>query len=342
MNKINLSIDVGGTHTRLKSEVIKDENIIFCSQEFKQKINCRDKLKTFIQASITKIKPEFNITNCVIGFAGAVINHRKVEITNWKNKPMLTLEELISWGLPEKSTIMLNDMELAGYGILDMEEKNEMNSEWCMTLHKLEQPTANRLNNRLIIAPGTGFGTASIIEFSTPSGKKLYDVLSSEIQHIQIPPLNSRHAEIMDVLISKKPGRIFLNYEDFVSGKGLRDTYEAILELESMKPTDKNTAEIARSAITEDDKYAVEALNIFYSCVGRIMQAMTLMAQPYGGIYLCGASTIYNSKFIPHSDLIKEFHNCLIRQQLLLQFPVYLITKPDINILGGLWVCRYL
>lgn len=341
MKNLNLSIDAGGTHTRLRAEIIENGKVVFSSQEYEQKINSNNDLRNFINSSLIDINSGINPTHCVIGFAGAVIDHRKVEITNWKSRPTIILKDLIGWGFPENNTIMVNDMELAGYGILDMEEKNEMNSGQCEILYKPDFPAKNRINNKLVIAPGTGFGTASIIEFTTHSGEKVRDVLSSEIQHIQVPPLDERHAEIIKIILSDKPERNFLNFEDFVSGKGLRETYEAILKLNGIMQREKKEAsEIADSAVNEKDKYAVEALDIFYRCVGRIIQAMSLTAQPYGGIYLCGASTINNAKFIHQSGLMKEFHNCPIRQQLLIQFPVYIITKPDINIAGGLWACR--
>jgi len=340
MKKMNLSIDIGGTHSRLQFEAVLNGKIEWSSQEHIKKINSKDKLRSFIQNAINENGLDSELNNCVIGFAGAVIDHREVEITNWKNRPILTLDELISWGLPKKHTVMLNDMELAGYGIIDMQDRNELKSKWCETLYQPLTKSSNKLNNKIILAPGTGFGTSSIIEFVSSTSERIHNVLSSEIQHIQVPALNSRHADIIQLILEKKRDRIFLNYEDFVSGKGLKETYEAILELEGMNKPYKDSAEIARSAILGKDNFAIEALNLFYSCVGRIMQAMALMAQPYGGIYLCGASTICNSKFIPQSNMIKEFHNCLIRKQLLSQFPVYLITKPDINIAGGLWLCR--
>ena len=340
MKNINLSIDVGGTHTRLQIEIIENKKVDFLSKEYILKINSNEELKSFIKSSLNDIDPNIKLTHCVIGFAGAVIDHHKVEITNWKKKPTIILEDLIEWGMPENNTIMVNDMELAGYGIIDMEEKDEMNSDQCEILYKPDFNAKNRLNNKLVIAPGTGLGTASIIQFTTHSGGIVKDVLSSEIQHIQIPPFDDRHAEIINIILSNKPERSFLNFEDFVSGKGLQDTYEAILKLDGIKQKEKDAQQIAETAVKGSDKSAIEALDIFYRCVGRIIQAMALMIQPYGGIYLCGASTINNNKFIHQSGLMKEFHNCLIRQQLLLQFPVYIITKPDINITGGLWACR--
>ncbi|MDP8201993.1 MAG: glucokinase [Candidatus Tenebribacter burtonii] len=340
MKKFNLAVDVGGTYTRLRAEIIEKGKIVYTFQEYKQKISSKEELKNFIKSSLNNINSGIFPTSCVIGFAGAVIDHRKVNITNWKNMPTIILEDLIAWGFPKEKTIMVNDMELAGYGILDMEEKDKIKSNQCEILYKPDFSAKNRINNKLVIAPGTGFGTASIIEFTTHSGEKVKDVLSSEIQHIQIPPLDKRHSEIISIILSEKPKKNFLNFEDFVSGKGLCKTYKAILQLEKIEWSKKDVSEIARAAVKGSDKYAIEALNIYYRCVGIIIQVMALTIQPYGGIFLSGASTISNAKFIHQSDLMKEFHNCLIRQQLLVQFPVYLITKPDINIAGGLWACR--
>ncbi|MCK4979726.1 MAG: glucokinase, partial [Candidatus Delongbacteria bacterium] len=202
MKKVNLSIDVGGTHTRLQVEIIENGKITFTSQEYKQKINSKEELKSFIRSSLNDIDSNIRLTRCVIGFAGAVIDHGKVEITNWKNTPTIILEDLVKWGLPENNTIMINDMELAGYGILDMEEKDEMDSIQCEILYKPEFTANNSTNNKLVIAPGTGFGTASIIEFTNHAGEKINSVLSSEIQHIQVPPLDGRHAEIIDIILS--------------------------------------------------------------------------------------------------------------------------------------------
>jgi len=340
MKNFNLAVDVGGTYTRLRAEIIEKEKIVYTSQEYQQKVNSKEELRSFIRSSLNDIDSDIKPTHCVIGFAGAIINHNKVDITNWKNTPTIILEDLILWGFPKKKTIMVNDMELAGYGILDMEEKDKIKSNQCEILYKPDFSVKNRINNKLVIAPGTGFGTASIIEFTTHSGGKVKDVLSSEIQHIQIPPLDKRHSEIMNITLPNIHERSFLNFEDFVSGKGIYETYKAILQLEKIEWNKKDVSEIARSAVKGSDKYAIEALNIYYRCVGRIIQAMALTIQPYGGIFLCGASTISNAKFIHQSDLMKEFHNCLIRQQFLVQFPAYLITKPDINIAGGLWACR--
>nr|HPR17573.1 glucokinase [Candidatus Cloacimonadota bacterium] len=216
MKILNISIDVGGTHSRLQGEILEEGKVIFTSPEYKKIIGNKAQLQQFIDSSLrdfTDLKP----TKCVIGFAGAVIDRHHVTITNWIDRPVISLEDLIEWGLPE-STFMVNDMELAGYGVLAMKEKNELQSGECTTLFMPRNLSRKYPQNMLIIAPGTGFGTGSIVEMGSTDGKKQYEVISSEVQHVQLPPLDETHAKMIQLILAKKPERAFLNFEDFVSG----------------------------------------------------------------------------------------------------------------------------
>ena len=338
--KLNVSIDIGGTHSRLQCEVVCDDKIISRSVEYIRNIRDKDSLKRFIKESISDNTTELQPSNCIIGFAGAVIDRRKVSLTNWKNRPTIYFEDLVDWGFSEKSTLMVNDMELAAYGILDMDDKKLIPSKQCYILYEPEKVSANHFKNKLVIAPGTGFGTSSIVEIKTHSEEIISNVISSEVQHIQIPSFDEKHRKIIDIILTGKNNRNFLSYEDFVSGKGLEDTYNALLQIEGRETNGKTAKQIAVDAVKNSDPLAKEALDIFYRCAGRLVQAMCLVIQPYGGVFLCGASTINNSSFISQSGFIKELLNSPVRKQLLIRFPVYIVTKPDINIAGGLWACR--
>ena len=304
--KLNVSIDIGGTNSRLQCEIVCDDKITSQSIEYIRNIGDKDLLKRFIKESISDFTAEMQPSNCVIGFAGAVIDRRKVSLTNWKNRPTIYFEDLVDWGFPEKSTLMVNDMELAAYGILDMDDKKLIPSKQCYILYEPEKVSANHFKNKLVIAPGTGFGTSSIVEIKTRSEEIISKVISSEVQHIQIPSFDEKHRKIIDIILAKMVNRSFLSYEDFVSGKGLEDTYNALLQIEGKETNGKSAEDIAEGAVKNSDPLAKEALDIFYRCAGRLVQAMCLVIQPYEGVFLCGASTINNSSFISRSGFIKE------------------------------------
>lgn len=340
MKKLNISIDVGGTHSRLQCELIENGKVISTSREYKKIIRSKPALENFIKKSISdfsKLEP----TSCVIGFAGAVIDRSYVAITNWNDKPTITKDDLLNWGLPE-NIFMVNDMELAAYGLLAMKEADEVPSENCEILFMPENLSQQYAQNMLVIAPGTGFGTGSIVETPTTSGESFQQVISSEVQHMQIPPLDETHAKMIQIIQAKKEDRFYLNYEDFVSGQGLEDTYNALLRLNGKKPNGKTAAEIAEEAVAGSNEIAMQTLNYFYRVTGRLIQTMGLVLQPYGGIFLCGTSTVKNADFISQSGLLAEVHKSMVRKELLEQFPIYVVTKENINIAGGLWAAEKL
>ncbi|MBC8416463.1 MAG: glucokinase, partial [Candidatus Cloacimonetes bacterium] len=189
--KLNLSIDVGGTNTRLQFELVKNGQQIETSEIFKAKIDSKQKLHDFIRNSINGQKqlPD----KCTIGFAGIVLNKSEVNLTRWHNRTKITLQDMYDCGLPENKTLMLNDMELAGYGFLSLEENG-------YRFKKLYEPpikarTEPESSRTVLLAPGTGFGTTGVITGKTKSGEKYYEVIPSEIQHITVSPLDEKHEE---------------------------------------------------------------------------------------------------------------------------------------------------
>ncbi len=329
--KLFVSVDVGGTHSRLRAVVGDDEKLQRISSLFKDKVSSRKELENFIKDSLQEFCPGLEITRAVVGFAGAVIDHQEVQMTNWQDRPRLTKKDLENWGFPEEKMLFLNDMELAAYGILQMIEQR---SQEFITLYSPEKQTKTHLQNKLVIAPGTGFGTVTIMDHG---GKK--QILPSEIQHIQIPILNKKHEEILEKFKNDFPEKKYFSFEDFVSGKGLVDSYYALSVLAG-KEEKISAAEVAQKALTKQDEIAKQSLALFYSFVGRLVQAMALALQPYGGIFIAGASSLSNKNFILESNLVAEIHNCKVRKELLQKFPIYLVTKPALNVSGGLWACE--
>ena len=94
MKKLNISIDVGGTHSRLQCEIIENETTHQKSAEYKAVIGDKIALEKFIQSSIkdfTDLTPE----KCIVGFAGAIIDRQKVAVTNWLKRPVISKTDLI-------------------------------------------------------------------------------------------------------------------------------------------------------------------------------------------------------------------------------------------------------
>jgi glucokinase len=334
--KLNISIDVGGTNTRLQFEITQNGKQIETSKIFKARINSKQKLQDFIRNSVKKQKqlPD----KCTIGFAGIVLNKNEVNLTRWQERTKITLQNLYDCGLPENRTLMVNDMELAGYGFLDLKE----NGDQFTNLYEPPVKTQTEPDNSrsVLLAPGTGFGTTGVITGKTKSGEKYYEVIPSEIQHITVSALDEKHEELIKWMKKKMKLSNLPSWEDFVSGNGLELTYQGLIELfyPNMKPEELSAEQIAEKALK--DEICREVLDIFYRCAGKLTQAMALFFRPFNGIFLCGASTIKNSEFIKESGFVEELQKSTDRENILKLFPIYIIEDEDINIKGGLWACR--
>ena len=334
--KMNISVDVGGTNTRIQFEITQNGKKIKTSEIFKAKIDSKRKLQDFIRNSIYEQKqlPDRG----TVGFAGIVLNKNEVNLTRWQDRTKITLQDLYDCGLPENKTLMLNDMELAAYGFLSLE-----GSEYKFTkLYELsvKAQTEPGHSRSVLLAPGTGFGTTGVIKGSTKSGEKYYEVIPSEIQHITVSALDEKHEELLKWMKKKMKLSNLPSWEDFVSGNGLELIYKGLVELyyPKMKPEELSAEQIAEKALK--DEICREALDIFYRCAGKLTQAIALFFRPFNGIYLCGASTIKNAELIKQSGFMEELQKSTNRENILKLLPVYIIEDEDINIKGGLWACR--
>jgi glucokinase len=322
-NKINISIDVGGTNTRVQTEINRQKSSIQ-----KRVIRTKTDLYQFINEITKCAKP----AKCVIGFAGVVVGKESVEITNWKSDRNILLRELNACGLPEKNTLMVNDMELAGYGLIELyENKTEF-------IKIYEPPVTDFSDNTrcVLFAPGTGFGTSGVV---IGKNHEFHDVIPSEFQHIIVAPINEEHHKIIEYISGKIKSDV--NYEDIVSGQGLENVYEALCNVVyNVDHQELNAGEIAEKATSFTDKICEEALDIFYLYTAKLAKAAALFFRPFGGVFLCGSNNVKNLEFIKQSGFIEEFLNNRIREQILKLLPIYLIEDENINLNGGLWACR--
>jgi len=254
-------------------------------------------------------------------------------MTNWAGNPVIRLRDLEAWGLPAGRIWMLNDLEAAAWGIVALEE-GAIPARMKTVLFGPKGTACDPAGNRVVLAPGTGLGTASIIG-GTP--------LPSEIQHADASPLDDRHAAL--IARFRRSRRRPPSWEDFASGPGLAETYRGLCALDRVPPqvlAGKGQDEDAAGAVARaagSDPQAREALDLYYGCCGRAGQLLALAVQPAAGVYLCGANSTSNSAFIRRSRFLREFHANAAQGPLLRRFPVFLVGA-DLNLRGGLRACR--
>lgn len=242
-NQIIAAFDIGGTNTRI--QVIQKNNlstdIPLGKDIFELHISSKDKLKKLIQELVFIRWKKFCLKQCVLDFAGPVLNHQSVRMSNWKGSPVIKMNELIEWGLPRNCTLMINDIEAASFGILSLIETNQLSSAGCSILYKPDKPVSQikQSNNMILLMPGTGLGTAGLVSIMDKTGMVIYKPIASEIGHAPASPINQIHEDVIRWLKNEKIIKYnWPSWEDFVSGRGLVHIYEALVNITNPLPSE--------------------------------------------------------------------------------------------------------
>ena len=341
-----LAIDVGGTKTRARFGNIDGGGSRLNTNQstlLHKKVSSVNELRNFITEITKQGKPR----RCAIGFGGPVVSGTEVQMSNWPDNPAITIGDLYDWGLPKGCTLMMNDMEAGAYGVISMGEKDGAAGTDFVCLHSAENTNEDlQSSNKVLLAPGTGFGTIGIVSARTKAGEILEEPVASEIQHSAAFPLDPVHGALIAWLSETKCAGRIPSWEDFVSGRGLVNIHDGLLGISRVAPAAgasdpvDRAARIAANAVAQSDAGCEEALDIYYRCMAKVAQILALTYQPFGGIYIGGESTRRNLSFVKKSRFISELHDNSKLGRLLERFPVYVITQSDLNIRGALWACR--
>ncbi len=338
MDKAIFLMDVGGTNTRIKiiqmADDLLDAPVIIASRS--AKIQDKQVLSGFISDLITETGTGEKLELAVFCFAGP-ISGRGVSMINWPPPRDIGLDVLEQIGLPEDRIILLNDMEAAAFGLVAY-KKNLLRCDQ-FRLYPGTNAEDNRNDHSLLMIPGTGIGISGLV--SPVHEKKEFEpiAMSCETQHAVMPELDEQHRNLLNIM-KKKQDKPRLSWEDLVSGKGLENIYYCLFDagLTPEMPEPGLKADDIAQRVTNDSS-ANLALNIYYQCTGALAQVLALTFQPYGGIYVAGASTRQNHLFIPDSPFLTELHKNTSHSSLLKAFPVYLI-KEELNLHGAAYVAN--
>jgi glucokinase len=347
MTQAILLMDIGGTNTRAR--IFASEQGLFANNnviaERSAKISTRIALLDFISNLLSEYSVENSLGAAVLCFAGPVINHSHVSLTNWPEpRNNITFSDLVKNGLPADGTFLVNDMEAAAWSLLNKKYEHDPRSFNPFSLYPVVKKKLQANNNMILLMPGTGIGIATIVAGAMPGYGNEPVISSAEIQHSAIPALDPEHARLINEF-SRHLGKDYVSWEDFISGGGLENIYSAMENISSnislsRKWSKKLSADkIAELAVINGDASCQAALSLYYRCLGLLAQVLALTIQPFDGIYLMGKTTKHNFPFIPQSGFLQTLQNSRTQAELLKEFPVYLITE-DLNLDGAACIAQ--
>lgn len=316
-----LAGDIGGTKTILALYDVAGENCLSKQQYTSTHYaHFSDLLNDFLCDHATQA-----ITACCLGVAGAIVDG----VCSTTNLPWQLNQQAISKQLGIAHTTLLNDLEAAAWGVLNLPEQHYVS---------LNPQAEYKQGHSAILAAGTGLGEAIIVW----DGEK-YTVLPCEGGHTDFAPRNAQEIELLRYLMAKHPQHV--SYERVVSGEGLVNIYQFLKEtgyavaqnsIEQQIAQGDKAAVIGSAGVAGTDSLCVEALSLFCRVYGAEASNLALKCLPYSGIYLAGGIAAKILPFLAQSDFLASYLAKGRFSELLSKIPVKVCTNPEVGLLGAL------
>jgi len=191
-----------------------------------------------------------------------------------------------------------------------------------------------------ILGAGTGLGQAFLLWNAT---EKKYQVIPSEGGHADLAPRSPLESALMQFL-SAKYGRVSL--ERVLSGKGLVDTYAFLASEPAIKALGKPetatamacedpAAVISRFALEGKDPMCELALSLFCGNLGALAGNLALQVLATGGVYVAGGIAPKVMPFLEKGLFRDAFEHKGRLQPMLARMPSYVVTHPQLGLLGA-------
>ena len=246
-NNISLLADIGGTFCRFS--IIHDD--ISDLKDYK-KIRCDDFdcLEDAIDWYLQEIKQQ-DIENIFFAIA-APIQGEIIKIVN--NHWLVDRNKLIN-KFNLKYFNVINDFKSIAYAVIDIQEDDiESIGEHSLTLSEKTEYSLG------IVGPGTGLGGSAV-----KKSKEGEFVSALELGHVGFSPQNQLQKELTEVL-EKNHTRVI--NETLVSGPGIENTFEAILELNGQKVYSMQSEDIFSNI--NNCKFASQSVDLFFEILGQV------------------------------------------------------------------------
>ncbi|MFC1858757.1 glucokinase [Thermodesulfobacteriota bacterium] len=317
-----LTIDIGGTHTRLAT----------CNYEVGAAIPKNIKIynSTAYQGVEEIIKDyadsmQISAKYAVIGVPGPVVNGS----AKATNLPWIIDEQKLKAALMLSEVKLINDVEALGYSIevLDEDDHEIINTG----RHHAGSPIA-------LIAPGTGLGESFLIHHENS-----YKVYASEGGHSDFAPTNTLEIKLLDYLLNRSD---HVSYERVCSGKGLYNIYKFLrdehicIEPDRLKDLLIKTGDpaklISQNALSGKtaQPITVKTIDTFVEILGAEAGNMAMRYNAKNGVYIGGGIVPKIRPLIKKDLFMKSFKRKGRLSGYVSDIPVKVIRKPEANLYG--------
>ena len=266
--------------------------------------------------------PSVVIDAACVGVAGPVVGGR----TTATNLAWEIDERALAAAIPAKRARLVNDLEAAGHGVLELPE----------SAFAVLQAGAPKNDTLALIAAGTGLGQALIVR----DGARRR-VIASEGGHVDFAPRTELEDALL-VFLRGELGRV--SYERVLSGPGLWNIYR-FLRATGIAP---ETAAVA-AEITAGDPSAVitahglagtdalcrQTLDVFVAVYGAEAGNLALKALALGGVIVGGGIAPRILPRLAAGGFLRAFHDKGRLGPLMTDIPVRVALDPWAPVVGA-------
>jgi glucokinase len=254
----------------------------------------------------------------VLAIATPLVGERfRLTNADWIIDPTAMIRE---FGLEEVA--LMNDFAAQGLAALALQKEH---------LSQIGEGRIVEGHPKAVVGAGTGLGIAQIVRIE---GK--WAILSGEGGHVDLGPRTEREFAIWPHL-AKIEGR--MSAEEALSGRGIENLYAALCAADGAGRSLADAAGVSAAAFSRTDPRASEAIDLFFTLLGRVAGDMALLTLARGGVYLAGGIA---QKLLPAIDPVRfraAFTDKAPHRAILSEIPVLVMTHPTAALEGlAAWV----
>ena len=271
-----LAGDVGGTNTRLAFFELKDQQLKKVALEVYPSGE-HDSLKEIVSKFTSEHDVE--IESACFGVAGPI----KDGTAKVSNLPWLVDSQKLASLLDLDQVQLINDLEANAHGIAALEPKDFVT---------LNEGTSNPTGNEALISAGTGLGEAGLYWDGSD-----HQPFASEGGHADFAPRNELEIEMLSYMLKSCE---HVSFERFLSGPGLVNIYEFLVQRDGAEQSDWLRDELAsgdqgdqgpvisKAALENRDDVCVQSLDMFVSIYASEAANLALKVLATGGVFIGG------------------------------------------------------
>lgn len=265
--------------------------------------------------------PPVVVEAACFGVAGPVVEGRAAAT----NLAWEISEHALAAAIPAKRVRLLNDLEAAGHGVLELPDP----------AFAVLQPGARR-GHLALIAAGTGLGQALIVQ----DGDRRH-VIASEGGHTDFAPRTELEDGLL-VFLRREFGRV--SYERVLSGPGLFNIYRFLREtgiapeaaaVAAAMRADDPAAVITTQGLAGTDALCVRAVDVFVGVYGAEAGNLALKVLALGGVLVGGGIAPRILPRLTAGGFLAAFRDKGRLEPLMADIPVRIVLDPRAPLVGA-------